>query len=308
MAVTHRDAIVIGGGPAGLSAAADLAQAGREVLLLEKESFGGWVMNLEWVMHYPAQGERVTGNELAARMIDHAKESGVRLQHGEVVEVESYSRMKAVTCSDGKAYSASVLVLAGGLQSKPLGVPGEQALAGKGMIHCAACDAGLYTGKTVAVCGGGRAGLVEAMLLAKHAAKVYVLEAAAQLSAPAAIKERAQAHPKLDIRCAVRPLEVRGEGFVTGLQIAEGERNALLAVDGVLVHVGFVPATAYLRDVLGLEEDGHVAIGENGTTRVRGIFAAGDIRRGSPRSVAAAVSDGAAAAAAARRYLDELKQ
>ncbi|MCC7487899.1 MAG: NAD(P)/FAD-dependent oxidoreductase [Burkholderiales bacterium] len=308
MAVTRRDAIVIGGGPAGLSAASVLAQAGHEVLLLEKESFGGWVMNLERVMDYPVRGETIAGNELATRMIERATECGVRLQVGEVVEVESYSRTKAVTCSDGKTYSAPALVLAGGRLSAPLGVPGEQALAGKGVIHCAACDAGLYAGKTVAVCGGGRAGLVEALLLAKYAARVHVLEAQAQPSAPADDQERARAHPRIDIRCGVRPLEVRGETFVTGLQIAQGDGEALLAVDGVLVHVGFTPATPYLRDLLALDEGGYVVTGEGGATGVSGIFAAGDIRRGAARTVAAAESDGAAAATAVRRYLEESKQ
>jgi len=304
------DAIVIGGGPAGLAAATHLAQAKYRVLLLEKQAFGGWVMNIEWAMNYPAKGQKMAGAALAAELIDRCRQSGVRMQAGEGVEVESYSRVKSVTCRDGKTYTGAALILAGGMRSKPLGVPGEDRLEGKGMIHCAACDASLYAGKVVAVCGGGRAGVVEAMLLANHASKVFLIEAQADLSALPKLKEQARAHPKLEIRCSEKPVEVHGDQHVTGLEVVNSTtgRKELLAVDGVLVHVGFEADTGFLGDVVALDEGKRVAVNEQLGTEDAGIFAAGDIRGGTPIGVASALSDGAIAAASAQQYLEKRKQ
>jgi len=144
------DAIVIGGGPAGLSAASELAQARYRVLLLEKESFGGPIINIEWINGYPRPGEKLAGAMLASELVQQAEKSGVEMELAEVVEVEPYSGCISVACADGKAYTSSVVIQAGGLHSKHLGVPGEERFQGKGMIHCAMCDAGLYRDQVVA--------------------------------------------------------------------------------------------------------------------------------------------------------------
>lgn len=299
------DAIVIGGGPAGLSAGIDLARAQYRVLLLEKESFGGPIINVEWIHGYPRPGEKVAGAMLASEMVQQAQQSGVEMELAEVVEIEPYSGCLSVVCADGKAYTASVLIHAGGLQSKKLGVPGEERFQGKGMIHCAMCDAGLYRERTVAVCGGGDAGLIEAMHLARFASKVFVVEAQAQLSAKPALQQRALADAKLEIRCGEKPVEIVGDQGVSGLVVentATGKRETL-KVYGVLAHVGYLPATAYLEGVLALDDAGRIAVSEQFASNVPGVFAAGDIRSGSPRQVAAAVADGKAAASCAREIL-----
>jgi len=304
------DAIVIGGGPAGLSAGIELAQAKYRVLLLEKESFGGTIINVEWINGYPHPGEKVAGAMLASEMVKQAEQSGVEMELAEVVEIEPYSGCLSVACADGKAHTSSVVIHAGGLQSKKLGVPGEEKFQGKGMIHCAMCDAGLYRDQVVAVCGGGDAGLIEALYLARFASKVFVIEAEAQLSAKPVLQARARADAKLAIRCGERPVEILGNQGVTGLVIenaASGKRETL-DVYGVLVHVGYVPATAYLEGVLALDDSGRIAANEQFATDVPGVFAAGDIRGGSPRQVAAAVTDGRAAARSALKSLQTLQQ
>ncbi|MBE0627518.1 MAG: FAD-dependent oxidoreductase [Burkholderiales bacterium] len=304
------DAIIVGGGPAGLTAGRHLAQAGFRALLLDKESFGGQMMNLEWVVDYPGTGERIAGATLASEMVDAAASAGVRMEQREVVDIECYSACKSVVCADGKAYTCSVLILAGGLIPKKLAVPGEEEFQGKGMIHCALCDASLFSNQVVAVCGGGDAGIIEALLVANYAAKVLVIEAEAELSAKPALRARARAQPKIEIRCGEKAVEIVGEKFVTGLQVvnAASGRKELLAVEGVLARVGFAPASNYLRTVLALDDLDYVVANEQFETEVSGIIAAGDIRRGSPRRVAAAVSDGAGAAIAAQRLLQEMKQ
>ena len=299
------DAIIVGGGPAGLAAAAQLAQAPCRVLLLDRESFGGQVMNVEWIDDYPRPGGRVPGPKLAGELVEEAGKRGVEMELGEVVEVESYSGCKSVTCADGKAYTASVVIVAGGLRPKKLGVPGEDRLQGKGVIHCAFCDAGLYADQVVAVCGGGDAGIIEAAYLAKHASKVYVIEAQSRLSAVPELQARAKANSKLEIRCGQKVVEILGDEGVTGVQVevlATGRRERL-DVYGVLARVGFEPATDYLESLLPVDDRGRIAVNGELESGMGGVFAAGDIRSGSPRGAAAAVSDGKTAAASARRFL-----
>jgi len=304
------DAIVIGGGPAGLSAGMELAQAKYRVLLLEKESFGGPIINVEWINGYPNPGDKTAGAMLASEMVQQAEQSGVEMELAEVVEIEPYSGCISVACADGKAYTSSVVIQAGGLHSRKLGVPGEETFQGKGMIHCAMCDAGLYRDQVVAVCGGGDAGLIEAMYLAKFASKVYVVEAEAQLAAKPVLQKRALTDAKLEFRYGEKPVEIIGDQGVTGLVLesaATGKRETL-DVYGVLVHVGYAPATAYLEGALALDDTGHIAVNEQLSSDVPGVFAAGDIRSGSPRQVAAAVADGKAAAKSARKILETLQQ
>lgn len=304
------DAIVIGGGPAGLSAGIELAQAKYRVLLLEKESFGGPIINIEWINGYPNPGEKTAGAMVASELVQQAEQSGVEMELAEVTEIEPYSGCISVVCADGKAYTASVVIQAGGLQSRKLGVPGEETFQGKGMIHCAMCDAGLYRDQTVAVCGGGDAGLIEAMYLARFATKVFVIEAEARLAAKPVLQARARADAKLEIRCGEKPVEIVGDQGVTGLVVesaATGKREMLDAY-GVLVHVGYVPASAYLEGVLALDDSGRIAVDEQFATDVPGIFAVGDIRGESPRQVAAAVTDGKAAAKSAQKILASLQR
>ena len=304
------DAIIVGAGPAGLSAAIRLSQANYRVLALDKESFGGQIMNVQWIEDFPGSAERVAGAVLGSGMVNEAEACGVHMELGEVVETESYSGCKSVRCADGRAYTSSVVIAAGGLRARKLAVPGEDRLQGKGLIHCALCDAGLYRGQTVAVCGGGHAGIIEALYLANHASKVYVIELQPALSAPAPLHERAYANPKLEIRCAERVVEIAGDEFVTGVQVenATTGRKELLAVSGVLAHVGFDPATEYLEGILSLDDRGGIVVNQHCEADVAGILAAGDIRSESQRTVAAAVSEGRTAAMSAQRFLQSLKQ
>jgi thioredoxin reductase (NADPH) len=202
------------------------------------------------------------------------------------------------------------VIHAGGLHSKKLGIPGEDQFQGKGMIHCAMCDAGFYRDQVVAVCGGGNAGLLEALYLARFASKVLVIEAQPGPSARPVLQERARAEAKLEIRCGEKPVAVIGNGGVTGLMVentATGKREQL-AAHGVLVHVGYAPTTDYLEGVLALDDSGYIAVNDKLETDVPGTFAAGDIRSGSPRQVAVAVADGKTAATGALQILQSLQR
>ena len=298
------DAIVVGAGPAGLTAGIELSRAGRRVLLLDKESFGGQAMNVEWLEDCPAPGERVPGPQFCGALTEEAGRLGIEMELGEMAELESYSGCRSVSCTDGRTYTSSVVILSGGLRPRPLGIAGEERFQGKGVIHCAFCDAGLYAGRSVAVCGGGDAGLIEADYLARHAAKVYLIETQSALSAADKLQQHARANPKIDIRCATKPLQIAGNEGVTGIEIENAAgRKEMLEVYGVLARVGFDPATACLGDI-PLDERGYVKVDAGMQTGIAGVFAAGDIRSGSPRGVAAAIEDAKRAARSAQRFLD----
>ncbi len=296
--------IIVGAGAAGLSAAVELATARRRVLVIDRESFGGQAMNVEWIMD--ALGGKAPGHELASALVREAEAAGVRMELGNVAEIESYSGCKSVACADGTTYTASAVILAGGLAAKTLGIPGEAEFRGKGLIHCAVCDAGLYSDQTVAVCGGGDAGLVEALYLAKFASRVIVIEAQPQLSARAALQAESRADARLEIRCGHKPVRIIGGEFVSAIEVEEigTAKRQTLDVSGVLVRVGFEPATGYLAGVASLDAQGYVEVNERLQSSTPGVFAAGDLRRGSPRSFAAAVADGKAAAAGVQRFLE----
>ena len=299
------DAIIIGAGPAGLTAGRDLALADYRVLVLDRESIGGRVMNVEWIEDYPNPGDRTAGSTLGSSLADQAAEAGVRLELGEVEEVEAYSSSTMVSRADGETDGCRVVVAAGGLKSKKLGVPGEERLAGKGVIHCAFCDAGLYAERPVVVCGAGDTGIIEAMYFAERGARVSVLEAMSEPSARPDLLARAEGFANLQIRLGEQAVEILGEDGVTGVLIekaARGERESLDAY-GVLVQVGLEPASECLEAVLALDEDGYAEIDEDQISEVPNIVLAGDMRRGSPRNVASAISDGARAAEAAMRIL-----
>lgn len=298
------DAIIIGAGPAGLTAAVELASATHRVLVLEVESSGGTILNVEWIQDYPRPGEKMAGAMLASELVERAQAAGVEMQVAQVSEVEFYSGCISVTRTDGAAHTSSVLVLATGLRSRPLGVPGEARFEGKGMIHCAMCDAGLYRDRVVAVCGAGDAGVIEALYLARFCSKVYLLEKGATPSAKTSLLQDVMKEPRIELRCGVKPLEVVGDDSVTGIVIerADGMQEEL-DVYGVLVHVGYAPATNYLHGILSLDSSSRVIVNGSLETGIPGVFAAGDLRSGSPRSVAAAIADGKAAAQAAREFL-----
>ncbi|HOG47689.1 MAG TPA: FAD-dependent oxidoreductase [Anaerolineae bacterium] len=301
------DAIIIGGGPAGLTAGLYLARARRRVILLEKETFGGPVINYERIENYPGFSEGVSGCELVTQMAEQAANAGLQMEMGEVVEVENFTSCRSVVCSDGTTYTAPIVIIAGGAHPKSMNVPGEDRLKGKGIIHCAFCDGGQFVDKVVAVCGGGDAGISGALYLAQLCTKVYVLEFMPKLNASAILQERAAANPKIEIMTATTVVSIVGENSVEGIEISRaGAEKTVLPVDGVLVHVGVQANTDYLEGLLTLDEQGRIKVNQRMETEVPYILAAGDIRGGSPNQVVIAAGDGAIAGITAERLLQQL--
>jgi thioredoxin reductase (NADPH) len=299
------DAIIIGGGPAGLTAGLYLCRGNWRTLVIEKESVGGYIMNVEWIENYPGFPDGVMGSELGMEMKNQATKYGLVTERGEVVSVQGSPASKMVMMRNGTTYTAPVVIIAGGSVSRKLGVPGEDALTGMGVFTCAFCDGGQFTDQAVAVIGGGDAGVTEALYMANIASNVIIIETMPELTATAVLCDRVRENPKIEICCGIKVASIIGESQVEGIEYVDektGEK-ATLNVDGVLVHVGLDPNTGYLEGVVPLDDEKQVVVNEYMETEFPGIFAAGDIRSGSPRQIATAAGDGATAAMAAQRFL-----
>ncbi|MFH1651876.1 MAG: NAD(P)/FAD-dependent oxidoreductase [Chloroflexota bacterium] len=300
------DAVIIGGGPAGLTAGLYLGQANRRTIMLDKEGFGGYIKNLELVENYPGFAKGVPGAQLSSEMVQQAAEYGLLMEMAEVNSIELFSSTRWVGCADGKGYTTAVVIIAAGTRRKKLGVPGEEEFMGKGVFHCAMCDGGEFADRVVAVCGGGNAGLTEALYMTKLASKVILIEAAPELTANALLQSRAQSNSKMEIRTGVKVTAMTGNDHLKALELDAGGKKETLAVDGILVDVGIEPNTEYLEGIVPLDEQGRVIVNTGMETEVPYILAAGDVRSGSPCQIATAVGDGALAAITAQRLLQEI--
>jgi thioredoxin reductase (NADPH) len=302
------DAVIIGGGPAGLTAGLYLSRGNWRTLLIEKESVGGYIMNVATIENYPGFSEGVVGSVLGMAMKEQATSFGLRIERNEVMAVQVSDGSKSVMCMDGATYTASALIIAGGSVPKKLGVPGEDKFRGNGVINCAFCDGGQFVDRVLAVCGGGDAGVTEALYMANLSSKVIVIEAMPELTATAILRDRVKENPKIEAHCGVKVEAITGEDKIESIEIvADSGKKESLKVDGVLVHVGLDPSTDYLEGVVPLDDRKQVIVNESMGTEVPGIFAAGDIRSGSPGQVSTAVGDGATAGMTAQRFLQKLR-
>ncbi len=299
------DAIIIGGGPAGLTAGLYLARANLRTLLLEQENFGGKIKNVDWIENYPGFEAGIAGPALANQMQAQALKYGLKTEIGSVAGIELFSASRWVACQDGRGYTAGAVIVAGGSRNKKLNVPGEEALTGKGVFSCAFCDGGQFAGRVVAVCGGGDSGVTEALYLAKIASTVLLIEALPQLSATAILQQRVSREPRIRVFTGKKVEAILGDSAVNAIQVLDlksGQKETL-KTDGFLVDIGLEPNTTYLNEIVPLNERGQIIVDGTMATAVPFVLAAGDIRAGSPGQVSSAVGDGATAAITAIRLL-----
>ena len=219
------DAVIIGGGPAGLTAGLYLCRAKRRTLLLDKDTAGGYIRNIELIENYPGFADGVSGAQLASQMVSQAMKYGLQIENAEVTGIELFSGTRYVGCASGQGFTTDVIIIAGGSKNKKLGVPGEAELAGKGVFECAFCDGGHYAGKVVAVCGGGDAGVTEALYMAKIASKVVIIELMPELTATAVLQDRIAANTKIEVRCGYRVEAINGKDKVEAIELASGNKE-----------------------------------------------------------------------------------
>lgn len=298
------DIIIIGSGPAGLSAAIYAQRACLDTIVIEKNGIsGGQVLNTWEVDNYPGF-PGVTGFELSRQFREHANKLGARVVQDEVVQVELSGNVKKVVCEE-ETYEARCVILASGAHHRTLEVPGEEELRGAGVSYCATCDGAFFRGRTVAVVGGGDAALEDAIFLARMCEKVYIVHRRDKLRGAKRLQERLQALENVEFVWNSETAAIEGDGQVEALRLRQtktGEERRL-DVEGVFIAVGIAPESELYAGQLELDEQGYIRADESGQTSVPGVFAAGDVRTKALRQILTAASDGANCVASAERYL-----
>ena len=298
------DIIIVGAGPAGLTAAIYALRAKKRVLLIEKGAMGGQMTFSPKIENYPGFPE-ISGVGLADKMTEHALALGADVEIDAVTGIVDGEDCKTVL-TEGGSFAARAVIIASGAAHRRLGLPHEEELIGSGISFCAVCDAAFFNDRDVCVAGGGNSALQEALLLSENCRSVTMIQNLAFLTGEETLKEKIAEKPNVRViyGSVVTGLLYDEQGL-TGIQIENtetGERSDLPA-DGLFVAVGLLPDTAPFKELIGLDEYGYVAADESCLTNVPGIFTAGDCRRKAVRQVSTAASDGAAAAVAAIRYL-----
>jgi len=306
MVARQYDIVIIGAGPAGLTAGLYAARARRKTIVLERNVTGGQIALTAAVENYPGFPEGVNGFDLAQAMQQQAEKYGMEMGYAEVTGIRPQDGRHLLMTTEDE-YLAKAIIIAGGADYNRLNVPGEERLTGRGVSYCATCDAAFFKEQDVAVVGGGDAAMDEGLFVSRYASKVYVIHRRDQLRASKILQERAFAEPKMDFVWNTVVTEVLGEEAVTGLRlrnVVTGEESTL-PVAAVFIFIGLHPNSDYLRGLLRMDEGGHIYVSDWMETEVAGIFAAGDIRVNSSRQAVSAAGDGATAAIKADHYITE---
>lgn len=299
------DLMIIGGGPAGYTAALYGARAGLTVGLMEKLAPGGQMGTTDMVDNYPGFPEGINGFELAMKMKAGAERFGARTISAEVTGLELSGDIKTLQ-TPKEVYKARTVILATGAQPRELGLPRERELRGKGVSYCATCDGMFYRGKTVAVVGGGNTAVADALYLSRLCEKVYVIHRRDKLRAPQIQQQNLEMAGNVEFVWDSIVKELRFEERLTGLVTEDKNTGECreLSCAGVFIAVGQVPETELFKGQVQLDEAGYVSAGEDCRTNIPGVFAAGDLRAKPLRQIVTAAADGAVAATAAQEYLD----
>jgi thioredoxin reductase (NADPH) len=299
------DVVIIGGGPAGLAAGLYSARDRLSSMLIERGLIGGMITEAELVDNYPGFPQGISGIELTKLMHEQATKYSLETIYTEVTSLKIEKEKKVVKTTQGDFFAKAVII-AGGSEREKLGVPGEKEFTGRGVSYCATCDAPFFSQRPVAVVGGGNAAIYEALHLAKFASKVSLIHRRDRLRATAIVQEKAFAEPKIEFLWNTVVQEIEGREFVERLRLRQVTNNeqSTLEVAGIFIAIGLKPNTSYFKDVLPLDETGHIIVDQRMETRIPGVFAAGDIRTGSIRQTISAAGDGATAAFYAKRYIE----
>ena len=300
------DVAIIGAGVAGLTAALFAARLGHSTMVIERFSLGGHLVNVESIEDFPGFPNGVAGYELGPLMQEQAANQGAQFQMAEVESLEASNSHWQVNTAEG-AYRAKAVIVASGSELRDLGVPGESRLRGQGVSNCASCDGPLYSDRAVGVVGGTSYMLQEALTLAKYAGRVIVFHSEGACPVKQTFWRRALEDPKIDVKYNTTVDEVLGEDAVTGVVVRDAVTGAKSQVElaGIFIYAGLKPNAEFLKSLLRLDQDGRIPTDACMRTELPGLFAAGDLRADSAGHAITSSGDGAAAALAAHRYLED---
>lgn len=300
------DVIVVGGGPAGMTAALYACRNGKTALVIERQGFGGQITHSPKVENYPGTLQ-MSGNEFADRLLEQIIAQGAQIEFAAVASVVPEDGAFTAVCEDGTRYRGRSVILATGVKHRMLGLPGEEELVGEGISFCAVCDGDFYAGRDVCVAGGGNSALQEAILLADKCRSVTILQDLPALTGEEPLRRALAARKNVTVRTSVRLTGLEKQnGALTAVTTEDAATGEALRFpcDGLFVAIGLIPENGPFAGLADLNAYGYFASGEDCLTRTKGVFCAGDCRSKSVRQVATAIADGAVAALAACRYLN----
>lgn len=301
----HADLIIVGGGPAGLTAGIYAQRARLKTILVEKMILGGAASTTFSIENYPGFPNGISGMELSANLQAQVKKLGLDIRWGNAVSLKTHKEHKEVIV-DGKSLSAKALIIATGTEAAKLGVPGEEEFRGRGVSYCATCDGAFYKDKNIMVVGGGNAAVEEALFLTRFGKKVSIVHRRNVLRADKILAERAAADPKVYFFWHSVIEEIKGKQKVEEALIKELATGKIskVAVDGIFIYVGSKPNSEMVKGLVKLDDKGFIVTDEEMKSSVNGIFAAGDVRVKTLRQIVTAAADGAIAAESARKYIE----
>ncbi|MEF2095946.1 thioredoxin-disulfide reductase [Peribacillus frigoritolerans] len=303
------DVVIIGAGPAGMTAAVYTSRANLSTLMLERGVPGGQMANTEEVENYPGF-DTILGPELSTKMFDHAKKFGAEYAYGDVKEIidgEEYKTIKA----GSKEFKARSIIISSGAEYKKIGVPGEKELGGRGVSYCAVCDGAFFKQKELFVIGGGDSAVEEGVYLTRFASKVTIVHRRDELRAQKILQDRAFANEKIDFIWNHTLKEINEKGGKVGgvtLVSTENGEETVMDADGVFIYIGMLPLTKPFENLGILNSTGYIETNDRMETRVPGIFAAGDVREKTLRQIVTATGDGSIAAQSAQHFVEELQE
>jgi len=303
------DVIIIGAGPAGMTAAVYTSRSNLSTLMIERGIPGGQMANTEEVENYPGY-EHILGPELSTKMFDHAKKFGAEYAYGDIKSIIDGKEYKTIDAGS-KKYKARAIIITTGAQYKKIGVPGENELGGRGVSYCAVCDGAFFKEKELVVVGGGDSAVEEGVYLTRFAKKVTIVHRRDELRAQKILQDRAFANEKVDFIWSHTIKEINDKdgkvGSVTLVSTENGEEREFPA-DGVFIYIGMVPLTKPFESLGITNEEGYIVTNEKMETKIPGVYAAGDVREKMLRQIVTATGDGSIAAQAAQHFIEELKE
>jgi len=297
------DIVIAGGGIAGLTAGLTSARLGRKTLVLTGDVLGGQLLSINRIDGYPGFPDGIAGYDLCPIAQEQAASAGAEFAMTELMGLSARNGGWRVATAAGDEHDAAAIIIATGTALKKLGVPGEERLFGKGVSHCASCDAPIMKGKVVAVVGGGDSAAQEALTLAEFAERVIIFHRGDALSAQAAYRDAVSAQKKIELRCDTVVEEILGDDHVTGVRVAGRGKTEIVDLAGVFAYIGMVPNTMFLAGAVALDDEGRIKTDPSLGTRSAGLYAAGSARSGWLGRAVASAGDGAAAAISAHRYV-----
>lgn len=309
------DVIIIGSGPAGLSAGLYAGRAKMKALMIEKGQHGGQIMSTNSIENYPGSLAEESGESLTARMVEQCKTFGLEIVQDTVLKVQLDGVIKTVEC-ENETYETKTIIIATGTNTKNIGCIGEEEFVGRGISYCATCDAAFFSGLPVYVIGGGDSAIEEAIYLTKFAREVTVIHRREGFRANKASLDKARQNPNIKWLLNRKVVEIKGDGLVESIvleDVRDGSRGEIHASQedgtfGIFAFIGLVPQTELFKGLLEMDEQGYIISDDKMQTSVEGVFVAGDCRQKLLRQVVTAVSDGAIATVAAEKYIEESHQ